>query len=56
MRKLRNQQLPLIEATTDHPKAKEFAQISKIQDANSTIYTLVQQDPGISEKISVQTV
>lgn len=26
MRKIRNQQLPLAEATTDHPKAEEFAQ------------------------------
>jgi len=50
MRKTRNQQLPLVEATTDHPKAKEFAQISNILDANSNIYTLVQQDLGISEK------
>ncbi|MCP4411753.1 MAG: ISNCY family transposase [Gammaproteobacteria bacterium] len=50
MRKIRNQQLPLVEATTDHPKAKEFAQISNILDANSNIYTLVQQDLGISEK------
>ena len=50
MRKIRNQQLPLVEATTDHPKAKEFAQISNILDANGNIYTLVQQDLGISQK------
>ena len=50
MRKIRNQQLPLQETTTDHPKAKEFAQISKILDANSNIYTLVQQDLGVSGK------
>ncbi len=50
MRKIRNQQLALQEATTDHPKAKEFVQISKILDANSNIYNLVQQDLGISEK------
>jgi IS5 family transposase len=50
MRKIRNQQLPLAEVTTDHPKAKEFSQISNILDTNSNIYTLVQQDLGISEK------
>ena len=49
MRKTRNQQLPLAEATTDHPKAKEFAQISAILDSNDNIYALVRQDLGISE-------
>lgn len=49
MRKTRNQQLPLAEATTDHPKAKEFAQISAILDSKDSIYSLVRQDLGISE-------
>ncbi len=48
MRKIRNQQLPLAEVTTDHPKAKEFAQISAILDSNNSIYLLAQQDLGIS--------
>lgn len=48
MRKIRNQQLPLAEATTDHPKAKEFAQISTILDSNNSIYSLTLQDLGIS--------
>ncbi len=46
MRKTRNQQLPLIEATTDHPKAKELSMISKILDSNISIYDLVLQDIG----------
>ncbi len=37
MRKLHNQQLPVIEATTDHPKAKEFARISEILDSHHSI-------------------
>ena len=49
MRKTRNQQLPLAEVTTDHPKAKEFAQISAILDGNNSIYTLALQDLGICE-------
>ena len=48
MRKIRNQQLPLAEVTTDHPKAKEFAQISAILDSNNSIYLLARQDLGIS--------
>jgi len=48
MRKIRNQQLPLAEVTTDHPKAKEFAQISTILDSNNSIYQLARQDLGIS--------
>ena len=48
MRKTRNQQLPLAEATTDHPKAKEFAQISTILDNNDSIYILARQDLGVT--------
>ena len=44
MRKVRNQQLPLPEATPDHPKAKELAKISEILDSNSSIYNFVLQD------------
>ncbi len=46
MRKARIQQLPLAEATTDHPKAKELAKISEILDHNSSIYDLVLQYLG----------
>ncbi len=46
MRKARIQQLPLAEATPDHPKAKELAKISEILDRNSSIYDLVLQDLG----------
>ena len=49
MRKIRNQQLPLAEVTTDHPKTKEFAQISTILDSNNSIYPLARQDLGISK-------
>lgn len=49
MRKTRNQQLPLAEVTTDHPKAKEFALISAILDNNNSIYSLARQDLGVSE-------
>ena len=48
MRKARIQQLPLAEATPDHPKAKELAKISEILDSNSSIYDLVLQDIGAS--------
>ena len=37
MRKTYNQQLPLAEVTPDHPKAKEFAQISAMLDGNNSI-------------------
>ncbi len=46
MRKAHIQQLPLAEATPDHPKAKELAKISEILDQNSSIYDLVLQDIG----------
>lgn len=46
MRKARIQQLPLAEATPDHPKAKELAKISEILDSNRSIYDLVLQDIG----------
>ena len=46
MRKARIQQLPLAEATPDHPKAKELKKISEILDDNSSIYALVLQDLG----------
>lgn len=49
MRKTRNQQLPLAEVTTDHPKTKEFAQISAILDSNDSIYSLARQDLGVSD-------
>lgn len=49
MQKIRNQQLPLAEVTIDHPKAKELARISAILDSNNSIYTLAQQDLGISD-------
>ncbi len=44
MRKIRNQQLPLIEATADHPKAKEFARISEVLDSHNSICDLALQD------------
>ena len=50
MRKVRNQQLPLTEATPDHPKAKELAKISEILDSNSSIYLFALQDLGIANK------
>lgn len=49
MRKTRNQQLPLAEVTTNHPKAKEFAKISEILDSNVSIYALARQDLGVSK-------
>lgn len=49
MRKTRNQQLPLAEATADHPKAKELLKISEILDHNDSIYNLALQDLGISD-------
>ena len=49
MRKARIQQLPLAEATPDHPKAKELAKISEILDQNSNIYDLVLQDIGTTD-------
>lgn len=48
MRKARNQQLPLVEVTADHPKAKELAKISEILDGNDSIYDLALQDIGIA--------
>ncbi len=50
MRKVRNQQLPLAEAITDHPKAKELSGISEILDANNNIYELALQDFAITGK------
>ncbi len=44
MRKARFQQFPLVEAATDHLKAKELAKISEILDNNNSIYDLVLQD------------
>lgn len=44
MRKQRNQQLPLIEVTTDHPKAKEFARISEVLDNHHSICEFALQD------------
>ena len=44
MRKLRNQQLPLVEGTTDHPKAKEFVRISELLDNHHSISELALQD------------
>lgn len=49
MRKTRNQQLPLTEATADHPKAKELLKISEILDNNDSIYDMALQDLGISD-------
>ncbi|MCL7488850.1 MAG: ISNCY family transposase [Desulfobulbaceae bacterium] len=49
MRKTRNQQLPLAEATADHPKAKELFKISEILDQNNSIYDLALQDLGVSD-------
>ncbi|RUM38851.1 MAG: hypothetical protein DSY70_06995 [Desulfobulbus sp.] len=46
MRKARIQQLPLAEATPDHPKAKELAKISEILDRNNSICDLVFQEIG----------
>jgi IS5 family transposase len=48
MRKTRNQQLPLAEATADHPKAKELSKISEILHHNNSIYELALQDLGIA--------
>ena len=39
MRKVRIQQLPLVEETPDHPKAKELTKISQILDSNANILT-----------------
>lgn len=50
MRKTRNQQLPLAEATTDHPKAKELLEISKMLDSQNSIYDLALQDLATSSK------
>ena len=47
MRKARNQQLPLAEATPDHPKAKELSKIKEILNENLSIYDLVLQDTGV---------
>lgn len=44
MRKLHNQQLPLVEATADHPKAKEYTRISEILKSNHSICELALQD------------
>lgn len=49
MRKTRNQQLPLAEATANHPKAKELLKISEILDQNNSIYDMALQDLGISD-------
>ena len=46
MRKIRNQQLPLAEATVDHPKAKELAKINEILNAHHSILELALQDIG----------
>lgn len=46
MRKTRNHQLPLAEATAEHPKAKVLSKISEILDRNKQIYDLVMQDLG----------
>lgn len=48
MRKTRNQQLPLAEATADHPKAKELARINEILDANHSILSFALQDLSTS--------
>jgi IS5 family transposase len=50
MRKIRNQQLLLPEATADHPKAKELLEISKILDSKSSIYNMVLQDLATSSQ------
>ena len=44
MRKIHNQQLPLVEATTDHPKAIEFARISEVLEKHNSICELALQD------------
>ncbi len=49
MRKTRNQQFPLAEATADHPKAKELLMISEILDNNNSIYDMALQDLGIPD-------
>ncbi len=49
MRKIRNQQLPLAEATPDHPKAKELTKISEILDCNNSIYESALQDLGVTD-------
>jgi hypothetical protein len=49
MRKTRNQQLPLTEATADHPKTKELLKISEILDHNDSIYDMALQDLGLSD-------
>jgi len=46
MRKTRNHQLPLTEATAEHPKAKVLSTISEILDKNKQVYVLVMQDLG----------
>lgn len=44
MRKTHNQQLPLVEATADHPKAKEYKRISEILERYHSISELARQD------------
>lgn len=53
MREKVEKQIPLMQASIDHPQAKELEQISKILDENSTIYDLVMQD--LSEAVTHNT-
>jgi transposase, IS5 family len=53
MRKTRNQQLPLVEGTADHPKAKELFEIGKMLDCKNSIYDMVLQDLATSSQNNV---
>lgn len=44
MREKVEKQIPLMAASIDHPQAKELEQISRILDANPTIFELAMQD------------
>lgn len=50
MRKRHKKQLPLIESAPVHPKAQEWAEISRILDRNPIIYDKVLQDLTVGKK------
>ena len=50
MRKISEKQMPLMPPRIDHPQANELNAISRIIDANSTIYDLAMQDLSADKK------
>ena len=50
MRKISEKQMPLMPPRIDHPQANELNAISRIIDANSTIYDLAMQDLSPDDK------